>query len=381
MKKAIAVIVVVLLIIGAVAVVKMKKASIVKTPAVAVYPLPVEAVEAREGSISLSSHYLGTLMPLQYADVSPRITGNLLSVNVREGDRVRKGQLLATIDDRALRERESAQSLEIPATEAQLAGVKSLYETQQAVYTRDEMLQKEGAISLEALQRSRAQRDAAIAQVKSLEEKVKALKNVYQAATIETSYAQLNSPLDGVVVKRLQEPGDLAVPGRPVLRVEGLSAFKVVVQVPQVDMPLMKKGGRAILTDGQKKADALISRVYPAITTGTMGTIEIDLRARPYGIPSGGSVGVDVTTGKTERGTTVPLNALLENQKGSFIYKVENGKAIIISVQVTGKASETASVKGNINNGDLVILGDEGKLLRIAEGMSVVLQKVREGTR
>ena len=381
MKKTIAVIAVVLLIIGAVVVVKMNKAAIEKTPAVAAYPLPVEAAEAREGSISLSSHYLGTVMPVHYADVSPRITGNLLSVTVREGDMIRKGQLLATIDDRALRERESAQALEIPATEAQLAGVKSLYETQQAVYARDEMLQKEGAISQEAWQRSRAQRDAAVAQVKSLEEKVKALRNVYQAATIETSYAQLNSPLDGVVAKRLQEPGDLAVPGRPVLKIEGLSAFKVVVQIPQADMSLMKKGGRVILADGQKKTDALVSRVYPAVTTGTMGTIEIDMLQRPFGVPSGGSVGVDVTTGKTDRGTTVPLNALLENRKGSFIYKVEDGKAKIIAVQVSGKNSETASLKGNIKNGEMVILGDEGKLLRIADGMPVVPQKLREETR
>ncbi|HLA28801.1 MAG TPA: efflux RND transporter periplasmic adaptor subunit [Syntrophales bacterium] len=381
MKKTIGVIVALFLIIGAVAVVKMKKAAIEKTPAVASYPLPVEAAEAREGSISLSAHYLGTVMPAQYADVSPRITGNLLVVAVREGDRVSKGQLLAAIDDRVLRERESAQSLEIPATEAQLAGAKSVYETQQAVYTRDEMLQKEGAISLEALQRSRAQRDAAVAQVKSLEEKIKALKNVYQAAAFETSYAQISSPLDGIIAKRLQEPGDLAVPGRPVLRVEGLSAFKVVVQIPQVDMSLMKKGSQVTLSDGQGKISAVVSRVYPAVAVGMMGTIEIAMRKRPFGVPSGGSVGVDVTTGKTDRGIIVPLNALLENQKGSFIYTIENSRAKIIFVQVLGKNCEAASVRGDIKNGEMVVLGDEGKLLRIADGMSVAPQKVREGMR
>jgi len=90
---------------------------------------------------------------------------------------------------------------------------------------------------------------------------------------------------------------------------------------------------------------------------------------------------VDVTTGKTDPGIVVPLNALLENRKGSFIYKVENGRAKIIFVQVLGKNSETASVKGDIKNGEMVVLGDEGKLLRIADGMSVVPQKVREGMR
>jgi len=375
MKKTIAVIVALLLIIGAVIVVKKKKASIEKTPAVASYPLPVETAAAREGSISISSRYLGTIMPLHYADIAPRITGNILTVSVREGDSVRKGQLLVTIDERALREREAAQALEITGTESQLAGARSVYETQQAVYERDEMLQKEGAISLEALQRSKAQRDSALAQVKSLEEKIKALRNIYSAASVETSYAQLHSPLNGVVTRRLQEPGDIAVPGKPVLKVEGLYGFKVVVQVPQVDMPLMKKGGRATLSDGQKKAEAVISRVYPAVTAGTMGTIEIDVNKPPFDIPSGGSVSVDVITGKIDKGLIVPLNALLENRKGSFVFKIENNQAKVISVQVLGKNSEFASVKGDMKNGDMVIVGDEGKLLRISDGMPVMPQE------
>jgi RND family efflux transporter MFP subunit len=375
MKKTIAVIVALLLIIGAVIVVKKKKASIEKTPAVASYPLPVETAAAREGSISISSRYLGTIMPLHYADIAPRITGNILAVSVREGDSVRKGQLLVTIDERALREREAAQALEITGTESQLAGARSVYETQQAVYERDEMLQKEGAISLEALQRSKAQRDSALAQVKSLEEKIKALRNIYSAASVETSYAQLHSPLNGVVTRRLQEPGDIAVPGKPVLKVEGLYGFKVVVQVPQVDMPLMKRGGRATLSDGQKKAEAVISRVYPAVTAGTMGTIEIDVNKPPFDIPSGGSVSVDVITGKIDKGLIVPLNALLENRKGSFVFKIENNQAKVISVQVLGKNSEFASVKGDMKNGDMVIVGDEGKLLRISDGMPVMPQE------
>ena len=363
-----------LLIIGAVVVVKKKKAAIENTPAVASYPLPVETTAAADGSISIYSRYLGTIMPLQYADIAPRITGNILTVSVREGDRVRKGQLVATIDERALREREAAQALETTGTESQLAGARSVYETQRAVYERDEMLQKEGAISLEALQRSRAQRDSALAQVKSLEEKIKALRNIYSAASVETSYARLHSPLNGVVTRRLQEPGDIAVPGKPLLKVEGLSGFRVVVQVPQVDMPLMKRGGRATLSDGQKKAEAVISRVYPAVTSGTMGTIEIDLNRPPFDIPSGGSISVDVITGKADKGLIIPLNALLENRKGSFIFKIENNRAKVMSIQVLGKNSESAAVKGDIKDGDRVIVGDEGKLLRISDGMPVVPQ-------
>ena len=111
MKKIIVIVVILLLIVGAVIVVKKKKGSIANTPTMAPYPLPVETAEVKDGNISISSHYLGTIMPLNYADVAPRITGNILSVNVREGDRVHKGQLLVHLDDSALKEKESAQSL------------------------------------------------------------------------------------------------------------------------------------------------------------------------------------------------------------------------------------------------------------------------------
>lgn len=373
MKKAVAIVVAVLLVIGAVIIIKNKKSTIAHTPTVASYPLPVEAVEASEGSITVSSHYIGTILPLRYADISPRITGNVLSMHVREGDVIHKGQLLVTLDDRTLREKEAAQALEIPAAEAQLAGAKSGYETRQAVYERDEMLYREGAISLEGLQRSRAQRDSAFAQVKSLEEKIKALKNVYEAASVETSYASLYAPIDGVVTRRLHEPGDLAVPGKPVLKVEGTADFKVVVQLPQAEMPLMKKDGKAILSNGRNKLEAAISRVYPSVTMGTLGTIEMAVSERPFDIPSGGTVGVDVITGKTDTGIIVPLNAILENQRGSFVYRVDDNKITVLKVQALGKNGEYAAVKGVLEDRDIVAIGDEGKLLRLSEGMAVAV--------
>ncbi|MFN3479727.1 MAG: efflux RND transporter periplasmic adaptor subunit [Thermodesulfovibrionales bacterium] len=379
MKKIIAVVVALLLIVSAVIIIKKRKSAIEKTPVVSSYPLTVDVAEAKEGSIFKTSHYLGTIMPFNYADISARITGNILSVNVREGDPVHRGQLLVSIDDRALKERESAQLLEIASAEAQLAAAKSVYETQLAVYERDEMLYREGAISLEAMQKSKAQKDSALAQVKSLEEKIKALKNIYQSAAIETSYARLYAPFNGVVAKRLQEPGDLAVPGKPILRIEGTSRFKVLVQIPQTEMALMKRGGRAILSDGQNKMDAVISRVYPATTVGTMGAIEIDLSARPFNIPSGGAVSVDIITGKTDKGMIVPLNALLENQQGSFIYKVSENRIKVVKVLVLGKNSTSACIKGDIKAGDIVTTGDEGKLMRLSEEMSVI--PVKEGAR
>lgn len=372
MKKIIVIAVALLLIAGAFIVIRIKKSAIENTPAAASYPLPVDVTSAKEGSIFIYSHYLGTIKPLHYADIAPRISGNILNVYVREGDAVLKGQLLAKIDDRSLLERESAQALEIAATEAQLAGAKSIYETQDSIYTRDRMLQQKGAISLEALQKSKAARDSAESQVRSLEAKIEALKKIHSAAVIERSYASLYAPFDGVVTKRLMEPGDLAVAGKPILQIEGTSGFKVIVQVPQAELQSLKKGGKVILSNSGKKKDAVISRVYPAITVATMGSIEIDLPARPFDIPSGGTVGVDVITGKTGDGVIVPSGSLLKNQQGTFVYKVLDNKIYIIKVDLLGQNSESACVKGDIKGSNLVVIADEGKLLTLSEGMTVV---------
>ncbi|MDA8169573.1 MAG: efflux RND transporter periplasmic adaptor subunit [Nitrospiraceae bacterium] len=375
MKKIIAIVIAIVLIAGAVMVIKKKKEAIARTPVAASYPLPVDAVAAKEGSLDISSRYIGTIEPLNYAGISPRITGNILTVNAREGDMVHKGQLLVTIDDRQLKEKEAAQALEVPEAKSQLSGAKSVYETQQAVYERDDMLYKAGAISLETLQRSKAQRDSACAQVESLEDKIKMLRNIYRAVSVETSYTRLRSPIDGVVARRLEEPGDLAVPGKPVLKVECTHGFKVAVQIPQTEMPLMKRGGRVVLSDGSAMLEAVISRVYPAVEAGTLGTIEIDTQKRPFDIPSGGTVDVDVITGRINRAVIIPLSALLEDQGGSFAYKIEDGKIKVLRVSIAGKNGDYAAVKGGLKNGDTVATGDEGKLLRLSDGMTVVPRK------
>jgi Multidrug resistance efflux pump len=168
MKKIVAIVVALLLIASAVIIIKKKKAAIEKTPTVTSYPLPVDVAEVKEGSIYKASHYLGKIMPLNSADISPRITGNIISVNVREGDHVYRGQLLVSIDDRALKEKESAQLLEIASVEAQIAGARSVYETQLAIYERDKMLYENGAISLETLQKSKALKDSAMSQLVAL---------------------------------------------------------------------------------------------------------------------------------------------------------------------------------------------------------------------
>ncbi|MEZ0328760.1 MAG: efflux RND transporter periplasmic adaptor subunit [Dissulfuribacterales bacterium] len=372
MKKLIGIVIILALIAGAAFVVVKKKQQIANTPSVPSYPLPVKTARVNWSVLQVFSSYLGVLQPVTSFDLSSRISAHILSIGVREGDHVKKGQVLVMLDDRDLQDKLLAQKATLAALEAGITGTQSLLATQDAVFHRDAVLHQSGAISTEAFERSRAQRDSLRAQVEEAKRRIEAQKAVINATQVELSYTRLSSPMDAVVAKRLLEPGDLSVIGRPILHLEAENAFKVVVQVPQNQVSAFKVGYRVRLLNGAEVLEADISRIYPAVTNGTLGTVEIDLKSRAFGLPSGASVPVELITDTVE-GLVVPLDALLLNTDRAFVYEVKNGRIHVVPVTIVAKNADFACIKGELTAGTQVVVADEGKLMRLTEGMEVLV--------
>ena len=98
-----------------------------------------------------------------------------------------------------------------------------------------------------------------MATVDAYEESIKGLSMNSAAAATQAGYSRLRAPFHGVVTRRWMEPGDLAVPGKPILTVEKVSPYKVTVQVPQEEMEGLKPGGKAHLGYGDRVTTAAIS--------------------------------------------------------------------------------------------------------------------------
>ena len=158
--------------------------------------------------------------------------------------------MLVTIDDRELLDRTVAVNADLLATRQRLAGAQSAYATQKSVYGRDEALFKAGAISKEALERSRAALDGAKAVVDAYDESLKGLAMNTNVARTQAGYARITAPFSGVVSKRWAEPGDLAAPGKPILTIEKTSSYKVLAQVPQEELAGIRPGAKVVLTNG-----------------------------------------------------------------------------------------------------------------------------------
>ena len=280
-RKIIFILIVVILIAAGVLLVKKKKGEIARLAPPQTAPPAVQVAPVGQGTLEVSAHYLGTIVPFTRSDLAARISGNILTIAKREGDLVRKGELLVTIDDRELLDRTVAVNAELLATRQKLAGAESAYATQKAVYRRDEALYKAGAISQEALERSRAALDGSKAIVDAYEESLKGLAMNTRVAQTQASYANIYAPFSGVVSKRWNEPGDLAVPGKPILTIDKSAPFKVLVQVPQEELTTLQAGTQVYLTNGDQRLSAQVDRVYPALGKSMLATVEVIVPAAP----------------------------------------------------------------------------------------------------
>ncbi len=360
----------IVVVVAAVFLVIMKKHEIASLPKPQLYKQTIQTTSISQGKLETTTHYLGIIESYARADLSARISGNILSVNKREGDSVNKGELVAVIDDREFSDRALAIDAEASASKYRLAGAKSTYDTQKSIYERDVMLYKDGAISKEALERSKAAYDGAQATMSAAGETLQGLQRSAAAARTQTGYAHISAPFSGIVVKRWSEPGDLAVPGKSILTIEKLSPCKVVIQVPQEEISLIRKGTKAYLRTGQQSMTTAVNLVYPSLSKNLLGSVVIVLPSSPFSLPSGSSVGVDLVT-KELTGLIVPENALVKTGKGIFVYLIDKDVVRIRQVELLGTGMGRAAVSGQIIFGDKIAVGQENKLLGLAEGSEV----------
>ncbi|MDD2583193.1 MAG: efflux RND transporter periplasmic adaptor subunit [Desulfuromonadaceae bacterium] len=369
-RKNIFILIVIVLVVAGVLFVAKKKREIARLAPPHMSPPAVQVVPVKQGTLEITSHYLGTIAPFVRSDLSARISGNILTINKREGDPVRKGELLVTIDARELQDRTVAVNSEVLATRQRLAGARSAYETQNAVYERDQTLYKSGAISREALEHSRAALDGTRSVVDAYNESLKGLAMNTKVAKTQAGYARIYAPFAGVVSKRWNEPGDLAVPGKPILTIDKSAPFKVLAQVPQEELAPLHAGTPVYLTNGDLRLSTRVNRIYPALGKSMLATVEVIVSAAPFRLPADATVGVDLVARKAT-GLIVPDQAVVKNGQQAFIYVVTGNTVHLRPVTLLGTGNGTAAVTGDLHPGEQVAVAQENRLLTLVEGAAV----------
>lgn len=160
----------------------------------------------------------GVLQAQQQATVSAQVSGRVLALSVKAGDRVRAGQPLLRLDERELQAGLAGGDAAVAQSQAAL-----LQAEQNAQRTRD--LRAQGFVSAAA-------QDAVQAQLKAAQAALQQAEAGRSQARVARGFASVLAPFDGVVQSTQVDVGDLATPGRPLLTLYAPGRLRAVVQVP-----------------------------------------------------------------------------------------------------------------------------------------------------
>ncbi len=350
--------------------VKQKKQQLANMKTIQVAPLPVEVAKIKRGYLPITEHFLGDIKPVLSFKLSSKISGYLIKMDKYEGDVVKKGEVVAKIDPRQIQEK-------IASLEADIEGAKSDVITKRHIFERNTLLYKNQAISTQEYEISKTAYDISLSRLKKLKSELSSTK-------VDLSYAIIKSPVSGIVLHRFKEPGDIIMPGTPIIEIESPDkGYRIIVKIPQELVCKIKPGDIAYLTQDGKKIKERIYKIHPSVEIGSLGAVEIRTKNRPFGLPTYGKVGVDLVLSQ-KRGLIVPIRAVLENVKNSYIfithpYNHKTAKVHIVKVSILGRNRDRLVVqtKESISDNTMVIVGDESTLLSLQEGQEVSLGVIK----
>ena len=347
--------------------------------------------------------YTGTLVAARSADLSFERSGEIVAIDVDQGDRVAAGQALARLDTRhliarqrqlqaqhdqaaaVLAELEAGPRQEtIAAARAELRNLEAQVELQQLNTTRREELHRRKAIAQEdydsaiyGLKIAEAQRDAARHRLDELLEGTRKEKVDAQRAAVaqldaaltgiraDLEDCELVARFDGTIVKRSIDEGSVVQPGQPILRIVEHDRLEAWIGLPSSTAERTNRGTpREVVVDGQRHS-AEVRAVLPELdsTTRTRRVVLTMDQAESTGIYSGQIARLPIDERIDVQGFWLPTAALVRGSRGlwsCFVVVADSagGPIGVIEqreIEVLHTEGERALVRGMLEGNDVIV--------------------------
>jgi len=321
--------------------------------------LAVTLVRAEQRPIQRSIVVSGPVAAHEEMQLGVEISGaRVTSLNVDVGQQVSKGQVLLELDHRSL-DSELAQA---QASLREADAALNLAATSQA---RGEQLGKQQLISASQLDELRAQR----AQADARRATARAQRD---GAQLRRDFAELRAPADGIISKRLVQPGQVVAAGSELLRLIRDGRLEWRAELPEDQLALAKVGDPVVISANGGAVEGRIRAASPGVDSQTRtGTIYADL-PEPGALQPGTYVEGRIITG-AGMGLMVPSAAVVERDGHPYVFTVDARKAAHrVRVRTGTRVDGAIEVVDGLKAGDAVVeegagfLGD-GDIVRVVD--------------
>jgi RND family efflux transporter MFP subunit len=313
---------------------------------------------------------VGTVRARTSAVVSARIPGTLSLLNVREGDRVRKGQILARLE--ALENQANAAVATAGVDEAR-QGVDEAQSRKKLVdstFDRYHKLFNEQAISRQEFEVKQSEKELAAQGLARAEARLKQAQERSKAASTMSDYTRIVAPISGVITSKPVDLGATVFPAQPLMTIEDEGSYLLELAVPESLAARVKPGSPV-----QVALDALggsfetrIAEIVPAVDPVNRSfTAKIALNQK--GLKSGMFGRGSISLGTSVNGISVPIMAVVNHGALTSVWTLDKeSMARMRIVKVGRQTGARVEILSGLTDGDRVVITGVEK---VSEGAKV----------
>ncbi len=322
--------------------------------------IPVGVAGAKQGDFNVYLNGLGSVDAFYTVSLKTRIDGQIMEVNFREGQDVKKGETLIVIDPRPYEVALAQAQANLQKDEAQLTNAKAQYE-------RNKVLYEQGVIAKQDL-------DTLQASFGTYEGTIASDKAAIQNAQLNLTYCYLKSPIDGRIGLRQVDPGNYvtASSGTAMLVITQLHPIAVIFTIPEDQLQQVRDHMRG----GSLEVDAYSSDDQTKLSVGKLLTIDnqidpttgtVKLKA-VFDNPDNNLwpnqfVNAHLLLEVRKNAITIPAAALQRGPDGTFAYVVDNNNTVQMrKLQIALTQGATAVVASGLQAGEKVVTDGQEKL-------------------
>ncbi|RPH42245.1 MAG: efflux RND transporter periplasmic adaptor subunit [Burkholderiales bacterium] len=325
-------------------------------------------------------------------DVGAQITGTVLHVPVTEGQAVEAGDLLVELDAAELsatgRQADAAvgqaqarlrhvQEVQAPVAAQTLRQATASLERARIALARTQELFGKGFISQAALDDARNTTELADAQMLTTRRQLEsagstgsdralavadlaAARATAQAARARTAYTAIHAPVDGTLIARNVEVGDVVQPGRVLMTLSPHGRTQLVVQIDEKNLALLALGQSALASAdayADRRFDAVLAYINPGVNAAT-GAVEVklDVGRPPAALKQDMTVSVDIEVARRPQVLIVPTAAVQDAEGAApWVLRVEGRHAVRRTVRLGLRSGGVAEVAEGLGEGDVVV--------------------------
>jgi RND family efflux transporter MFP subunit len=336
--------------------------------------ISVSTARARTVPMREQIEITGSLRPKEQVDVTSKVTGRVERLTIQVGDQVRRGQVIAELDDAELeqqvRRAEAARDIAratVQQRNAELGNAKADADRAKQLFDQGLVARQDYETKLTAYRVFEAQVSLANAQTEQAGAQLRELN-------IQRNQMKIVAPMSGYVAQRFVDVGAVVSPSTPIVKLVNLSTMVTVANVPEKELSKLRVGSRAmVVVDafGETHFEGKVARISPMLDAATRtALVDIEIANASGALKAEMFARVKLDIANIRNAVLVPRDALVYRGSQAGVYVLEEQKPVFRAVEIGTLQGSDVEITANLPSGATVVdrgagMIQEGDQIRI----------------